>query len=161
MEREYFKERPSLKLRILEIHVPCGYRCLSKTSFSPLLEKGELREQLEIIDSLIDLIESHIDSLLTLLEEGVGRVDNLENLAFAVYRAVEEGGEFVVGEELKFGDRVIASGSFERLSELSSKIDRIRRDQEVKRICDEIRYLSESLWTHFDKNVKRVLHLED
>lgn len=39
---------------------------------------------------------------------------------------------------------------------MNKLIERIRTDTDIKSICDEIRYLIEALWEHFEKNMVKI-----
>lgn len=159
LAEKYLTVKPSKKLKVLEVEIPCDTTCLKETEFEGLLNNQSFKEQLEIIDSLEDLINSKIDELLEELKfrfpyEGI----DYGNLAYTTYRIVEYGGNVIIGERLTFNDRVIFAGSYDKIYEISKKIEEMKKDQNIKAICDEIKYLGDSLWVHFDKNLRRLLN---
>jgi hypothetical protein len=61
-----------------------------------------------------------------------------------------------LGEKLRYEGRVLAEGSFPLLINVNKLVDQLVQDQNIRSICDEIRYLTEALWEHFEKNMVRV-----
>ncbi len=158
--KEYFNIKPSKKLRILNIEIPCDTECLKNSSFKELLNNEYFREQLEILDSLENLINDNINTLLQELEFRFSKyLVNLEDLAYTVYKIIEEGGNVIVGNNsIIFEEKVIAkSTEFNSLYEIAKLIDEVRNDENIRSLCDEIKYLTESLWEHFNKNLRRAL----
>ncbi|AWR96634.1 hypothetical protein DFR86_03075 [Acidianus sulfidivorans JP7] len=156
--KKYIASRPSKKLNILDIEIPCDTECLQNTEFKDLLNNDSFKAQLEIVDNLENLINIKINDLLEELRFRFSNYDvNYENLAYTVYRIVEYGGNVIIGEKLLFEGKIISSGEYSKIYEISKKIDETKKDNNVKSICDEIKYLSESLWEHFDKNLRRII----
>ncbi|BDC18127.1 hypothetical protein [Acidianus sp. HS-5] len=159
--KEYLNIKPSKKLRILNIEIPCDTECLKNSNFKELLNNEFFKEQLEILDSLENLINDNINTLLQELEFRFSKYSvNLEDLAYTVYKIIEEGGNVIVGSNnIIFEEKIIAkSTEFNSLYEISKLIDEIRNDENIRSLCDEIKYLTESLWEHFNKNLRRALN---
>lgn len=158
LAEKYFTNRPSRKLKIVDVEIPCGTSCLKETEYKELLNNNSFREQLEIIDSLESLINDKIDELIEELRFRFSEYDvDHNNLAYSIFKIIEYGGNIAIGEKITYEGRLIFSGDFKRVYELSKRIEETIRDQNIKSICDEIKYLSESLWVHFDKNLRRIL----
>ncbi|ARM75112.1 hypothetical protein [Acidianus manzaensis] len=156
---KYLSTRPSMKLKILDLEIPCDTECLKNTEFKDLLNNETFKSELEIVDNLENLINIKIDDLLEELRYRFSKYKvNYENLAYALYRMIEYGGNVIIGEKLLFEERIIASDNYSKNYEISKMIDEAKLDENIKSICDEIRYLSESLWEHFDKNLRRIIN---
>lgn len=159
LSERYLTVKPSKKLKVLDIEIPCDTECLKNTEFKELLANDTFREEVEIIDSIEDLINNKIAELLEELRYRFMNYNlNYNNLAYSIFKIVEYGGNVVIGEKLSYEGRVISSENYEKIYEISKKIDQVIWDQNIKSICDEIRHLSESLWIHFDKNLRRILN---
>lgn len=159
--KEYLNLKPSKKIKILDIEIPCDTECLRNSNFKELLNNENFKEQLEILDSLENLIDDNINTLLQELEFKFSNYRvNLENLAYTIYKIVEEGGNVIVGNNsIIFEDKVIAKGDeFSSLYEVAKLIDEIKNDENIRSLCDEIKYLADSLWEHFNKNLRRTLN---
>ncbi|WP_338603520.1 hypothetical protein V6M85_04480 [Sulfolobus tengchongensis] len=158
----YLKERISITLPILNISVPCNTTCVIMSKYRELLSIESFRAQLEILDSLLNLIEDKIYTLKYELEEKFAQYKsniNIDNLVYSVYKMIEEGGSMILGDRIYFGDREIAYGDFITLMNVHNLIEKIiKSDSNIKSLCDEIRYLSESTWEHFEKNIRRSLN---
>ncbi|EWG06921.1 MAG: hypothetical protein ASUL_07024 [Candidatus Aramenus sulfurataquae] len=158
MERAYLTERPSTKIKGVEIDVPCGTECIMNGKFRELLNNEAFKSQLEVVDSLTDLINVQVATLRSKLEDIFSEFNaNVDNLLYAIYRLVEYGGDVVIGSEIKFEERTLVSGDFNQLMRAYRKIEYSRRDSDIVSLCDEIRYLGEALWEHFNKNIAKSL----
>ncbi len=157
-ERSFLEHTPTMKIEVVEEDVPCSTECLRQSGFSEVLSDDSFREQLEIIDSIISLIRDNVQSLRDKVsdnfkEDGVNR----DNLAYAIYRLVEEGGDVVFGSNyLKYNERVIFEGDFNLMNSVYKRISTMREDVDVRAICDQIRNLSEATWRHVNKNLKKM-----
>ncbi|BBL46638.1 hypothetical protein [Metallosphaera sedula] len=155
--QRYQSARPAMKIEIIDMDVPCDSKCLENTEFRSLMENDTFRSRLEVVDSLVELVREQVR---TLRREVQGRVGDfkgdLDSLTYTVYRLVEYGGNTSLGEKLTFEGRLIASGNFQELVDVNKSIERIRVDPDIKSICDEIRYLIEALWEHFEKNMVKI-----
>ncbi|QIW23408.1 hypothetical protein EWF20_04085 [Sulfolobus sp. S-194] len=158
---EYLKYPPYEVLPILELRIPCSTQCLSNSRYKQLLEIEAFKSQLEVIDSLKDLIKYKIENLI---DEVSVRISNRENvdislLTYSVYKIIEFGGDYQIGyDNIVFENKKIFAGSFNEIMRLNKEIEKILTDKDVRSLCDEIRYLSESTWEHFDKNIRRSLN---
>jgi hypothetical protein len=155
----YLSDPPKERITFLRLEVPCDAECLQATEFADVLKIAGVQESLEAITYLKMLIEEKANELLRevrarLNDESV----ELEKVAYSIYWSRREGNRFVLGSALTYGNLVLSSGPFERNYELLKKIEAIQKDENVRSLCDEIDVLTESLWTHFDKNVRRVLN---
>ncbi|MEM3316854.1 MAG: hypothetical protein QXH41_04470 [Metallosphaera sp.] len=149
-------QRPSMKIDIIEVEAPCNSECLEGTEFRSLLSDETFRSRLEVIDSLVSLIKEQVSVLRREVKERItGQGVNIDSLTYAIYRLVEYGGNTSLGEKVTFDNRVIAEGPFNFLVNVNGQIDRIIKDPDIRSICDEIRYLIEALWEHFNKNMVR------
>ncbi|MEM3281144.1 MAG: hypothetical protein QW440_04215, partial [Saccharolobus sp.] len=61
--QNYLKDRISISLPILNISVPCNTTCLIMSKYKDLLNIEVFKSQIEILDSLINLIEDNIFTL--------------------------------------------------------------------------------------------------
>lgn len=158
MENEFLNARPAMKIEPIGLDVPCNIECLRKSRYAWVLDKRNVVEQIEIMDSILVVIKEKVDSLLSILEESKPepRV-NVGNTAFALYQMIINGREPTLGDALALDDRVILSGNYQEVYSALSWMERLARDENVREICKEIKYLVESLWTHFDQNVRRSL----
>ncbi|TRN03570.1 hypothetical protein DJ527_01560 [Sulfolobus sp. F1] len=158
----YLTERISVKLPILDIPVPCNTTCIMTSKYKDLLSIENFKAQVEVLDSLIDLIQDRIYTLRYYLGEIFSRYANninIDNLTYAVYKIIEEGGNTVIGDKIYFGEKEIAQGDFHILYNINKIIEEIaKKDANIKSLCDEIKYLSEATWEHFDKNIRRSLN---
>ncbi|MCQ4344800.1 MAG: hypothetical protein RXQ70_01340 [Sulfolobaceae archaeon] len=155
----YLSDPPKERITFLRLEVPCDAECLQATEFADVLKIAGVQESLEAITYLKMLIEEKANELVRevrakLNDESV----ELEKVAYSIYWSRKEGNKFVLGSALTYGNLVLSSGSFKRNYELLKKIEAILKDENVRSLCDEIDVLTESLWTHFDKNVRRVLN---
>ncbi|AHC51273.1 hypothetical protein SUSAZ_04285 [Sulfolobus acidocaldarius SUSAZ] len=157
---DYLNAQPKEKLKIVEIDIPCGTECLKNSKYSNLLNIESFKEQIEILDSLKSLIEEKIDTLEREIHDKVNGFNvNIEELTYSIYESMQNGKDYIIGQDsLKFEDKVLARGKFQEIISLSQVIDSIKKDRNIISLCDEIRYLSESLWEHFNKNIRRVLN---
>lgn len=156
--QRYHQARPFMTVGAVEVQVPCDSSCLENTEFRSLLGDLSFRSRMEVVDSLVDLIR---DLSNTLVREVSGRIVetggvNVEALAYAVFRISQYGGTPSLGESLRYEGKVIATGDFQFLAQVNKLIEELVRDQNIRSICDEIRYLAEALWEHFEKNLVRV-----
>lgn len=159
MEKEYLENKPSMNINILEISVPCGILCLENSKYKDLLKNENFRAQLEVVDSLTDLININVDTLKRELENIFGNYNvNIYNLIYTIFRLIEYGGDVIIGNGIKYNDKIIAEGNFESLMQIYNKIEDVRKNSNIISICDEIRYLEEALWEHFNKNLRRSLY---
>jgi len=159
MEKEYLENKPSMNINILEISVPCGIVCLENSKYKDLLKNENFRAQLEVVDSLTDLININVDTLKRELENIFGNYNvNIYNLIYTIFRLIEYGGDVIIGNGIKYNDKIIAEGNFETLMQIYNKIEDVRKNSNIISICDEIRYLEEALWEHFNKNLRRSLY---
>lgn len=159
MEKEYLENKPSMNINILEISVPCGIVCLENSKYKDLLKNENFRAQLEVVDSLTDLININVDTLKRELENIFGNYNvNIYNLIYTIFRLIEYGGDVIIGNGIKYNDKIIAEGNFETLMQIYNKIEDVRKNSNIIPICDEIRYLEEALWEHFNKNLRRSLY---
>ncbi len=160
MERAYLAERPSAKIEGIEIEVPCGTDCIMNSKFKDLLKNEAFKSQLEVVDSLTDLIKMQVDALRGKLEEIFSGLNvNVDNMLYTIYRLVEYGGDVIIGNEIRFEERTLASGDFDELMKAYRKIENSRKDPDIASLCDEIRYLAEALWEHFNKNIAKSLNV--
>lgn len=158
---EYLNSHPSEKLPVLELEIPCSSECLLDSKFKELLNIETFKSQIEVIDSLKDLINTKINELLEELSSKISDKDfiDLNSLAYSVYKIVEFGGDYEIGYgTLRFENRTIFVSSFENIMKLYKEIEKILSDENIRSLCNEIRYLSESLWEHFNKNIRRALN---
>ncbi|MDT7860681.1 MAG: hypothetical protein RRA45_00450 [Saccharolobus sp.] len=158
----YLRERISISLPILGIPVPCNTTCLILSKYKDLLAIENFKAQVEVLDSLINLIEDKIFTLKYELQDKflqyLNNID-IDNLVYAVYKIIEEGGNVILGDKIYFGDRKVAEGDFITLMNINKLIEHVtKEDSNIKSLCDEIRYLSESTWEHFEKNIRRSLN---
>jgi hypothetical protein len=156
--QRYLQERPSMTVGAVEAVVPCNSSCLEGTEFRSLLSDPSFRSRLEVMDSLVDLIKDLSNTLVREIEEKVQGMEgvNVNALVYTVYRLSEYGGTTSLGEKLRYEGRVLAEGSFPLLINVNKLVDQLVQDQNIRSICDEIRYLTEALWEHFEKNMVRV-----
>ncbi|BAK54326.1 hypothetical protein [Sulfurisphaera tokodaii] len=158
---EYLKYPPYEILPILELRIPCSTQCISNSKFKQLLEIEEFRSQLEVVDSLKDLINYKIENLVDEISVRISNKKNLDinSLTYSVYKIIEFGGDYQIGyDNIVFEDKKIFAGSFNEIMRLNKEIEKILTDKDVRSLCDEIKYLVESLWEHFDKNIRRSLN---
>ena len=156
---DYLNSPPVEKIKVLEIEIPCGTECIKSSKFKDLLGIESFREQLEVIDSLKSLIEDKVDVLLRELEARVPQGVNINDLAYSYYKIVEYGGDYVIGSDsLIYEERKIFVGDFNEVMKVYKSIEEARRDEQLVSLCHEIRYLSESLWEHLNKNIRRALN---
>jgi len=156
---DYLTAPPIEKLKVLEIEIPCGTECIKSSRFKDLLNVDAFRQQLEVIDSLKSLIEDRIDVLIRELESRMPIRVNTYELAYSFYRIVEVGGDYTIGSDtLRYEDRVVFKGRFEELMSVYKTIEEIKKEEQLVNLCHEIRYLSESLWEHLNKNIRRALN---
>jgi predicted transcriptional regulator len=159
MEKEYLQDKPSMNIDIIDIEVPCGINCLEKSKYKDLLRNENFKAQLEVVDSLTDLINVNVNTLKRELESIFSDFNvNIDNLLYTIFRLIEYGGDVIIGNGIKYNDRIIAEGNFETLMRIYRKMEDIRKDSNIISICDEIRYLEEALWEHFNKNLRRSLY---
>ncbi|AAK42559.1 hypothetical protein SULI_01070 [Saccharolobus solfataricus] len=160
--QSYLMERISIALPILEISVPCNTTCVMMTKYKHLLSIENFKAQLEILDSLINLIEDKIYTLRHEIEDKFSQYKanvNIDNLVYAIYKMIEEGGNMILGEKVYFGNKEVAYGEYTVLIGFHNLVEKIvKSDSNIRSLCDEIRYLSESTWEHFDKNIRRSLN---
>lgn len=159
---EYLNYPPYELLPILELRIPCSSECLSKSKFKDLLQIENFKAQIEVVDSLKDLIGYNISNLLS---EVTSRIRNeydkvnVNSLAYSIYKIIEFGGDFQIGyDRIMFEDKEIFEGNFNEIMKLNKEIEKMVSDNNIKSICDEIKNLVESLWNHFDKNIRRALN---
>jgi len=158
---EYLNSRTSERLPVLELEIPCSTECLNNSRFKDLLSISSFKSQVEVIDSLKDLINYKINNLLEDISGKISDRDSvdLNSLAYSVYKIIEFGGDYEIGyETLRFENKTIFVGTFSNIMKLSKEIEKVISDDNIKSICNEIRYLTESLWEHFDKNIRRALN---
>ncbi|BFH73611.1 hypothetical protein SJAV_15550 [Sulfurisphaera javensis] len=161
MINEYLNYAPYETLPILELRIPCSTECITKSKYKELLQIESFKSQLEVVDSLKDLINYKISNLLEEISVKIKNLENINigNLAYSIYKIIEFGGDYQIGyDTIKYEDKLIFTGNFNEIMNLNKKIEKILSDQNVKSICDEIKYLVESLWEHFDKNIRRSLN---
>ncbi|MCG2909194.1 MAG: hypothetical protein RXQ80_03275 [Sulfolobaceae archaeon] len=159
---EYLSNPPKERIKILDIDIPCSSNCLKNTKFSELLSFDFFKEQIEVVDSLKSLIEDRVDTLLRELEDRCGEINVLINfplLAYSFFKLVEFGGDYVISiDSLNYEDKVVAKGDFSSIMKLYKRLEELRKDENIIGLCNEIKYLSESLWVHLDKNIRRALN---
>ncbi|BBD72990.1 hypothetical protein HS1genome_1379 [Sulfodiicoccus acidiphilus] len=152
------RERPSMVIEPLMVPVPCDTSCLTNSKFRELLANPKFRMGMEVVDSLVDLVRDYVS---TLTREVITRLNEFEadasQATFALYQILEVGGDFVLGEDLTFQGRTVVRGEFQKLMRALKVLESMKRDQDIKLTCDEIRYLTEALWEHVDKNLRRIL----
>jgi hypothetical protein len=160
MEKKYLEIKPNMKLPIVEISVPCNSECLALSEFRELLSRKEFKEQMEVIDSLTSLLLEHITTLTNIVKEKFIEFNNIniEALSHTIYHLIESGGEVEVGEKVKYKEKIIMeSNDYNMNIRLTRKIDNVIKDKDLISLCDQIKYISEALWEHFNKNISRVL----
>ncbi|BCU68268.1 hypothetical protein HS7_17050 [Sulfolobales archaeon HS-7] len=159
MSSEYLGKKPSTKVKLIDVVVPCGVECLTTTEFREILNNERVKEQLEIIDSMIFLIEQNVKTLSDRVGELFSEYNlNIDNLVYSIYWKLEKGGDFNVSDALYFNDRKIMDGDFKSLMTVLNEIQKaIDNDKDLRDICDQINYLSESLWNLFENNIRRLL----
>jgi len=158
---DYLNSHPSERLPVLELEIPCSTECLNNSKFKDLLGISSFKSQVEVIDSLKDLISYKINNLLEDISSKISDKDfvDLNSLAYSVYKIIEFGGDYEIGyESLRFENKTIFVGAFSNIMKLNKEIEKVISDDNIKSICNEIRYLTESLWEHFDKNIRRALN---
>ncbi|MEM0164583.1 MAG: hypothetical protein QXW30_02360 [Saccharolobus sp.] len=159
--QNYLKDRISISLPILNISVPCNTTCLIMSKYKDLLNIEVFKSQIEILDSLINLIEDNIFTLKREIEDKFRNYTDyidIEGLTYTIYKIIEEGGNTVIGNKIYFGEKEIASGDFSTLMNINRLIEKlVKEDSNIRSLCDQIKYLSESTWEHFDKNISKVL----
>ncbi|MEM0188378.1 MAG: hypothetical protein QW550_03200 [Saccharolobus sp.] len=160
--QNYLKDRISISLPILNISVPCNTTCLIMSKYKDLLNIEVFKSQIEILDSLINLIEDNIFTLKREIEDKFSNYTDYidtEGLTYTIYKIIEEGGNTVIGDKkIYFGEKEIASGDFSTLMNINRLIEKlVKEDSNIRSLCDQIKYLSESTWEHFDKNISKVL----
>ena len=158
---EYLNSRPSEKLPVLELEIPCSSECLTNSKFKDLLNIPSFKSQVEVIDSLKLLIIYKINNLLDELSDKISNeysVD-LNSLAYSVYKIIEFGGDYEIGyETLRFENKTIFVGPFGKVMKLHEEIEKILSNEDIRSLCNEIRNLTDSLWEHFNKNIRRALN---
>ncbi|QKR00536.1 hypothetical protein GWK48_09240 [Metallosphaera tengchongensis] len=155
--QRYQAEKPSMRIEVIEVDVPCNSTCLQATEFRSLLENETFRSRMEVVDSLVELVKEQVGVLRRELNERFNVADvDIDSMTYAVFRLIEYGGNTTMGERLTFHDRVLARGSFKELVTVNNIIEKVRQDQDIRMICDEIKYLIEALWEHFNKNLVTV-----
>ena len=158
---EYLNSNLSEKLPVLEIEIPCSSECLISSKFKELLGITSFKSQIEVIDSLKDLINYRITNLIEEISSKVADKDSvdLSSLAYSIYKIVEFGGDYEIGyETLRFENKTIFVGPFSRIMKLHKEIEKVLSDENIKSLCDEIKNLTDSLWEHFNKNIRRALN---
>lgn len=159
--RKYLEVKPRTKLSVIEEEIPCNTECLSKSEYSSLLKNEKFREQIEVIDSLYDLINYHVSVLVREVSEKFKDVEdvNLESLSYAIYNIVNgDSMDIILGEKISYKDKVIYNkNDIIIYKKILEKIEKLKKDRDFVMLCNEIRYLVEALWEHFNKNITRVL----
>ncbi|BCU69535.1 hypothetical protein [Stygiolobus caldivivus] len=156
---DYLNSPPIEKLKVLEIEIPCSSECIKSSKFKELLRIEGFSQQLEVIDSLKSLIEDRVEVLMRELEMRMPIKVNIDELTFSFYRIVEYGGDFVIGSDtLSFNDRTVIKGNFDEVMKVYKSVEEAKKDDQLVNLCHEIRYLSESLWEHLNKNIRRALN---
>ncbi|NON63625.1 hypothetical protein [Acidianus sp. RZ1] len=159
VKEDFLKSRPTCYVKLLNIPIPCGSAYIVSSKFKDLLNNENFRSQVEVIDSLMSLIDVQVDTLVQILKDQFSDAEvDINSLAYSIYYIIEEGGEMVIGEKLRFRDKIIAQGNFSSISRIVRRIESTRNDPNIVSLCDEIKHLSESLWTHYDKNLRRSLN---
>lgn len=159
--KEYLISQPSEKLPVIEIPIPCSSECLVNSKFKDLLSIPSFKSQIEVVDSLKDLLNYKINDLLEEVTSKISDKDSVDikSLSYSIYKIVEYGGDYEIGyESLKFDGKTIYVSDFNNIMKIHKEIEMILSDENVKATCHEIRYLSDSLWEHFEKNIRRSLN---
>jgi len=155
---EYFNERPSMIIEPIMEEVPCNSSCLSRTKFSQLLENQKFREGMEVVDSLVELVRDNVSTLIREVEERMAGFNfDPSQVTYSIYQVMEYGGDFTLGQEVSFQGRSLVSGEFGTLMKALKVLESMRKDGELRLICDQIRYLREALWEHVERNMRRIL----
>lgn len=157
-EKTFIENTPRMKIDIVDEEVPCSTECLRRTNLSEALADESFREQVEILDSIISLIQDNVISLKNKVKDQLFHLGvDVDNTTYAIYRLVEEGGDLIFGSDyLKYNERIIFQGDFNSLNTVYKKISSMREDQDVKSLCDQIRNLTEATWRHVNKNLRRM-----
>ncbi|MEM0173731.1 MAG: hypothetical protein QXV69_04645 [Sulfolobaceae archaeon] len=159
--QKYLEVKPRIKLDVIEDEIPCITTCLENSEFRPLLQIERLREQIEVIDSLYDLINYHISVLVREVSDRFHDISgiNMNSLSYAIYHIIKNGeGEIILGDKISYKDKVIYErGDITIYKKILEKVEKLKRDREFVMLCNEIKYLTEALWEHFNKNITRVL----
>lgn len=152
-EKTFIENTPRMKIDLVDEEVPCSTECLRRTNLSEALADESFREQVEILDSIISLIQDNVISLKNKVEDQLFHLGvDVDNTTYAIYRLVEEGGDLIFGSDyLKYNERIIFQGDFNSLNTVYKKISSMREDQDVKSLCDQIRNLTEATWRHVNK----------
>lgn len=123
--QRYQSEKPSMKVEIIDMDIPCNTTCLESTEFKSLLENEAFRSRMEVIDSLFELIKDQVRTLRREISQRVQNQNvNIDELTFTIFRLVEYGGNTSLGEKLTFNDKVIATGSFRELVDINKSIEK-------------------------------------
>ncbi|MCY0850419.1 hypothetical protein [Sulfuracidifex metallicus] len=157
-EKTFIENTPRMKIDLVDEEVPCSTECLRRTNLGEVLADESFREQLEILDSIISLIQDNVISLKNKVEDQLLHLGvDVDNTIYAIYRLVKEGGDLIFGSDyLKYNERIIFQGDFNSLNTVYKKISSMREDQDVKALCDQIRNLTEATWRLVNKNLRRM-----
>ncbi len=161
IKQEYISEKPHETFTYLRLVIPCDDECLKGTKFEGLLNYQRVAEALEVIRYMKILIEQKVKELLDLIKykiENISDKVNVENWAFSVYWKLQGQGNITVGDALYYDNLKLFEGDFQDVMRAEETFRKLISDPEVRELCDEIRNLSDSLWTHFEKNVVRALN---
>mgnify|MGYP001772795569 CR=1 FL=1 len=161
IRQEYINERPHEAFTYLKLDIPCDDLCLKGTKYEELLKDQRFAEALEVIRYMKILIDQKAKDLLELIGYRIEQIRdkvNLEDWAFSVYWKLQGKGEITVGNALYYDNIKLFEGDFGEVLKAEEAFRRLLSDPEVRELCEEIRNLSDSLWTHFEKNVKRALN---
>ncbi|MGC9105835.1 MAG: hypothetical protein ACP5HQ_05370 [Thermoprotei archaeon] len=155
----YLSDPPKEKLTYLGLEVPCDLDCLKSTEYRDLTGLHGLSESLEVFTYMKMLIEERTNELTREVGARLQGFDvDPKAVAYAVFWSRKLGDRFSLGEGLAFDGYKIFEGTFEDSYALLQRIQQISRDPNVADLCAEIDNLTESLWTHFEKNVRRAAH---
>ena len=160
IRQEYLNERPHETFTYLKLDIPCDDDCLKGTKFSELLNDQRVAEALEVIRYMKMLIDSKAKELLDLVAYKIGSLGSPvrpEDWAYSVYWKLQGKGNVTVGHGLYYENVKLFEGEFQEVLKAEKLFESLLGDPQIREVCDEIRNLSDSLWTHFDKNVRRAV----
>jgi hypothetical protein len=156
---QYLSDPPKEKFTYLNLEIPCDLDCLKSTVYKGVAELQGLAESLEVFTYMKMLIEERTNELAREVQTRLqGFNVDPKAVAYAVYWLRKLGDKFSLGEGLIFDGYKIFEGSFEDSYALLKRVQEISRDPNIADLCAEIDNLTESLWTHFEKNVRRAVH---
>ena len=160
IRQEYLDERPHETFTFLKLDIPCDDDCLKGTKFHELLNNQRVAEALEVIRYMKMLIDSKTKELLDLVADrltALGSPVRPEDWAYSVYWKLQGRGEVTVGHGLYYDNVKLFEGEFQEVLRAGKLFESLLTDPQIREVCVEIKNLSDSLWTHFEKNVKRAV----